>query len=283
MSEAHQESPPVEPRPFFQPSPNDRVKTFCYLMRHKDAPASFNAKVIQQLMGWKIIPEDTDTTQVAGNYQEFLKLSREAEEEAEESLNFAAFNRDPWNFDKSVEGEYAKEELPDKFPRAIELQSILNEPVHFLFRSEPGQFYLRIIVRADGRRQVLRIIDTDRDINEINADAQKAPAIIPRFEAVRFADNKVGLLIQWIDGRLPNSEERDTCLIHAEELLEIPIDIYDLWAGNFVVSSEIDPATGQPRIYYIDGDIPEAIAQKGYAEVSEERKKQFELGKEKMK
>lgn len=194
------------------------------------------------------------------------------------------FNSDPWNFDGCVEGEYMEAELTDKFPRAEAIQTALDEPLKFLFRAEPGEFYLRLIAREDGRRQVIRIIDTDRTIQEINADAQRAPAIIPRFEAVRLRDNTTALLIQWAEGHMPSTpEEKALCLTHAEELLGVPIDSYDLWAGNFLVSDEIDPTTKEPRVFYIDNDIPETIAQRGYNDVTEERKKSFEEGKEKMK
>lgn len=267
-------------------TPNDKAKTFCQIMRHPDAPSSFNTQVLQRLKKWGLLAEDIDPATVVGNYEEFRKLMWQAEAAAEQGSSkfIEAFNNDPWNFDGCVEGEYTETELNDKFPRAIELRTVIGEPLRFFFRAEPGKFYLRLVTREDGRRQVLRIVDTNRTVEEINADAQIAPTIIPRFEAVKLKDNRTGLLIQWVDGHMPfTPEEKALCLTHAEELLDVPIDSYDLWAGNFLVSEHVDPTTNEPRVFYIDKDIPETIAQKGYGETTEVRRESLEKGKEKMK
>ncbi len=269
----------------FESTPNSKAKTFCQIMRHPDAPISFNIQVLERVKRWGLLAEDIDPSTIVGNYQEFGRLLWQARTAAEQgSLKFlGGFNSDPWNFDGCVEGEYSAAELTDKFPTAVALQTALGEPVKFVFRAEPGQFYLKLVVREDGRRQVIRMVDTERTIEEINADAQRAPTIVPRFEAIELPDNKTALLIQWVEGHKPSSfAEKAICLTQAEELLGVPIDIYDLWAGNFLISEEVDSATNEPRVFYIDRDIPETIAQKGYGEVSDERKKIFQQGKEKM-
>ena len=140
---------------------------------------------------------------------------------------------------------------------------------------------MRLVIREDGRRQVLRIIDTDRDVDEINQDAKKAPPVITPFEAIKLPDGKTGLLIDWVEGHIPtSSEEEALCLTHAEELLRVPIDSYDLWGGNFLVAENFD---GGKKIYNIDSDIPEAIAKGGYEEVTGSRRELFGQGKKKMK
>jgi len=287
ISETPAISHTVERKPLsLQFTPNDKAGTFCQIMCHQDAPASFNTKVLKRLKRWGLLAEDIDPAVVVGNYEEFRKLMWQAKAAAEKgSLKFIeAFNTDPWNFDGCVEGEYAEAELADKFPIAASLQTALqDEQLRFLFRAEPGEFYLRLVTREDGKRQVIRMVDTDRTIEEINADAQRAPSIIPKFEAVRLQDDRTALLIQWADGHMPSTpEEIALCLTHAEELLGVPIDSYDLWAGNFLVSEEVDPTTKEPKVFYIDRDIPETIAQRGYGEVTDERRKIFEQGKEKM-
>lgn len=278
----------VERKPIkWEPSASDKADTFCKIMRHSDAPASFNVQIIQRLKEWKLIDENYDPTGVLGNYEEYRKVIWAAEAEAEKSpLPFIkAFGENPWNFDGCVEGEYTEAELPEHFPRATEIQKILPGDTKFSFRAEPGEFYLRLVIREDGRKQVLRIVNTTRDAEAINADAKQAPSIIPPFEAIKLSDGKTGLLIQWVEGHMPSTpEEKALCLTHAEELLKVPIDSYDLWAGNFLLSDEVDAKSNLPKVYYIDKDIPETIAEKGYdLEIPEDRKQAFISGKEKMK
>lgn len=51
----------VERKPFvFQFTPNDKAKTFCQIMRHPDAPASFNTQVLERLKKWGLLAEDID-------------------------------------------------------------------------------------------------------------------------------------------------------------------------------------------------------------------------------
>lgn len=270
----------TELKPALKFSPIDRIRTFCQIMRHKDAPVNFNSQVLQRLKIWKVLPEELDVTTIVGNYSEFTKIVMEAGEKAEGTPGFfKAFEKDPWNFDGAVEGEYGAEELRDKFPRALELQSMLDGTLRFLFRAQPAQEYLKLVEREDGTRYVLRVVDTKRNVEDINFDAAKTPAITPHFEAVKFADGKTGLLIQWVDGRLPATpEERAACITQAEGLLRVPVETYDFWPGNF----RVDSSTGQLKVYYVDQDIPMAIAQKGYAEITEKAKLEFEQGKKKM-
>lgn len=266
-------------------SEGDRANTFCKIMRHPDAPESFNFQVLKQLKGWRLV--DPLSNPDLRNYEEFRKVVWGAETEAEkESPPFVeAFNANPWDFNWCVEGEYLEDELPDRFPTALKIRVALPDNVRFSFRAEPAQFYLRLVTREDGRRQVIRPVDTTRKIDDINEDAKKAPSIVPPFEAVKLEDGRTVLLIQWMEGHMPKTdEERALCLTHAEELLSIPVDSYGLWAGNFLVSDQLDEVTKQPKIFYIDRVIPETIAGKGYSqEIPEERRRTFEAGKEKMK
>jgi len=263
----------------------DKVSTFIAIMRHPDAPVAFNREVASQLQRWHLLDEGVDEESY-GNYERFRELMWSARDKAKEVDDtdedyIRAFAKEPWSFDKSIEGEYGDEEL-EKFPRAKELKNLLGDKTKFLFRAEPGQFYLRLLVREDGRRQILRTVDTDRSTEQINADTDNIPDVIPHFEAVRFSDGKTGLLIDWIEGELPLGEnEKALCLIHAEELLTVPMDSYDLWAGNFVIAQVPD---GDRKPYYIDSDVIETIAKEGlHPATSEQRKPLFEEGKKKMK
>ena len=260
----------------WEPASADKVDTFCSIMKHPDAPVSFNIQVMQRLKDWGLI-EGIDLS-IAQDYDLFRQTIGQAREKtAKEGLDDQLFETNPWNFDGCIEGEYSEDELPDKFPTASMLKESIGEQVKFAFRAEPGEFYLRLVIREDGRRQVIRVVNTERSIEEINADAANLPSIIPDFEAVKLKDGRTTLLIEWIDGEMPkSSEEKALCLTHAEELLRVPIDSYDLWAGNFVLDA-------QSNVYYIDKDIPETIAQSGYSETTDERRTTFEQNKEKMR
>lgn len=269
----------------FEFSEGDKASTFCEIMRHPDAPASFNTQLIKQVKEWGLV--DLNVNPPVNDYKEVRKVLWDADAEAQKnSPQFVkAFRENPWNFDWCVEGEYAEEELADHFPMALELKKLLPDNPKFSFRAEPAQSYLQLITREDGRRQVIRMAETSRDVEVVNEDARKAPSIIPPFEAVKLSDGKTALLIQWIEGHMPHtSEEEMLCLTRAEQLLEVPINSYDLWAGNFLISDQVDANTGQHKVFYIDRDIPETIAEKGYSQdISEERRQAFKVGKAKMK
>jgi hypothetical protein len=263
-------------------SPANKAATYCDLMSRKDAPHSFIVNVLNQLKRWKLV-DQVDISRII-SYEESDEILSQAKSKAEkeEPEFIQAFNENPWNYNKSVEGEYKPEELSDKFPRAIELQKILPENLHFLFRAEPAASYLHLIIREDGKRQVLIITESDRNIDDINQDAKNAPSIIPKLEAVKFTDGQIGLLIDWIDGHPPtNSEERALCLRRAEDLLQVPMNSYDLWPGNFLIIQ--DKMNGNSIPYYIDSDVPKVIAQKGLSpETSTSRQEIFYRDRAKM-
>ncbi len=265
-------------------SPADKASTFIFIMHHRNAPESFNRSVVSQLQRWHLIGDSVED-EVYRDYEKFIKLTLSVREKVKnvgyiDTDFIKAFNKEPWNFDKKVEGEYTDEELL-KFPRAGELKSILGSKTKFLFRAEPGMSYVKLVVREDGRRQVFRTVDTKRSIDQINFDAKVAPDIIPRFEAIRFDDGKTGLLINWIDGEMPSGQdEKALCLNQAEQLLPVPMPSYDLWAGNFVIFIDSE---GNKIPYYIDNDVIEMIATEGLRpDTASQRLNLFDEGKKKM-
>ncbi len=259
-----------------------RARTFCQLMQSQSAPSSFNAQVIKQLKEWKLINSNIELP--LGNNREVRKVINEAHDEAEKNSPefIKAFRENPWNFDWSVEGEYQDDELVTLFPIALEIKKILPDNPRVSFRVEPGGYYLKLLTREDGKRQVIRIIDTPRDIAQINYDAKKAPSIIPPFEAIRLSSGEIALLIQWMEGHVPSTNEEEMlCLKSAEQLLKVPIVSYDLWVGNFLVSDQLDAESGKPKIFYIDRDIPQAIAKEGLSwRVPRRRRQEFNNAKE---
>ncbi len=261
---------------FVRYDPTINASVFCSLMHHRDAPRSFVTNIVEQLQRWRLISPDLDMTKLT-TPEEVLDIMLQAKAKAKlgEVKFLSAFQAEPWQFDRSYEGEYTEDEL-DKFPRADELRQQLGK-IKFVFRAQPGGDYLKLIVREDGRRQVLHEVSTQRTIEQINDDGRNTPAVVPRFEAVKFGDGKIGLLIDWIDGQIPSTrDEKLSCLAQAEGLLDVAVDEYDLWGGNFRITSDNKP-------FYVDKDIPEAIAKHGYSsETAEARRPIFETNKMKM-
>lgn len=261
----------------------DKAATFCRIMRHKDAPTAFNALVITQLLEWKLLEPDEINPQDLDTYETYIQYLIKASQKAKmyQAAFKAAFANNPWSYDKSVEAQYTPAELASKFPTALALKKILNEDLTFLFRAEPARHYLRLIERESGKKQVLRVIQTERSIDEINSDAAKAPEILPRFEAVQLDQERVALLIDWVDGSVPaNSEEAELCLSNVSELADVPMTEYDFYGGNFLITTDL---SGTKRAKYVDQDIPVTIAQKGYSiNDKNDRLQAIEAGKQRL-
>ncbi len=259
--------PSIEKKPFWQ-SNSFRAAAFCQTVALPDAPVSFNLAVLGKLKSWDLV--ESYGHEDANNNAKFRSLLSDARAKAEaNSLQFnAAYEADGWNNEDPVDGEFTDTELQSKFPRGLELKSILGTEAKIIFRKFPSEYPLHIVSREDGREQVLRIVDTARTIEEINSDSANTPDIIPRFEALRFADGKTGLLIDWVGGRRPETpEEKGLCVAAAEESLSKIIE-YDrnYWSGNYVISNAKDDLSN-PKVFYVDSDIPERIAKEGFKKV----------------
>lgn len=249
-------------------------------MNSERAPKSFNEAVAQRFADQGLIQPEEITQEILENntkFREFcLKVRNNIENAGADFL--IKFQKQPQNFDGCIEGFYQEEELDQKFPLAKDIRLRIGDDCRYIFRAEPAGFYLNIVERADGRRQVIRVVDTDRSESQVCIDAAIAPPILPKFEAFRLENGQTALLIDWIDGRKPNTkEEKQKCLTESIWLLVIPLEKYDFWANNFVIQKGTDEA------YYIDRDTIETIAEQGYVVPDDERIAIFEENKEKMK
>lgn len=264
-AEEKQKPPDIERGLLPELPPETIVEDFCQTMKHPQAPRDFTIKIIKKLQKWHLLNSGVIPEQVVDDYEKVKTTMQQAKAKAQErSPQFlAAFSNDPWNYDYGIEGEYSEEELSEKIPRALELKKIINQSLKFIFRAEPASRYLLIVEHHDGRRQVLRITNIDRSIEDINSDIQKAPSIIPKFEAVRFGDGKTGLLIDWVNGKPPiTSKEKALCLARSDELLTVPMASYDLWAGNFLISTDVDSTTGQKKFFILTKMPPKLLLKK---------------------
>ncbi len=167
--------------------------------------------------------------------------------------------------------EYTTEELADKFPKGLEVQAYLGPDIRLLlYQDSPKRYYL--IERPGSQKQTLRIIDTPRSFDEINADLQQLPDGLPKIEAIHFQDGKMGVLTDWIDGR-----SLDSSVPQDNDLLQTSINAiakawnqteghtaFDYNQTNFKVHREPD---GSSRVFYIDSDVPELIFKRGLSTV----------------
>ena len=186
-----------------------------------------------------------------------------------------------------LEAEYAQEELETTFPQALELQEVEGETLRFKMHAHiSGDFY--IVERPGGKREVLRIYDQQRSIDDVKTDLSHAPSVLSAMKAHQFKDGSVGVLQDWIDGHHPKTEEEKALCRNASDLLltvpweiEEPLTPYDLNVTNFIIAGS---ATDHPKVYYIDNDLIGVIIRHGLSnEIPQARKELLNKGKEKLK
>ena len=186
------------------------------------------------------------------------------------------------------EAEFTTEELPTTFPKALELQSLLGSDLKFKFHIHTtGNFY--IVENAEGKKMILRIIGSNRSIEDISRDLVNSPHGLPHMQAHSFSDGSIGVFADWIDGHQPISvQDYEACKHAADSLLVIPVEKthpktnYDFNDTNFIIPTE-DSADTQQRAYYVDHDLIEVLIQQGLSrDVPEERIQMLETSRKQL-
>ena len=139
------------------------VNHFCIQMKDCDnAPANFYTTVVDRLKNWNLIDETIPSTpKDIYEFSNILNLART--EAAKGSAKFnESFKNNPWKGVETVDASYSNSELKDTFPRGLELREILGEDTQFIYRKLPAEYPLKIVVRKDGKQQVLKVVDSDR-------------------------------------------------------------------------------------------------------------------------
>lgn len=274
-----------EPEKFdFTETPQQIVDRYCSNMALVNPPEAYRKLVIKQLQDWKLLG-DVAPSDIAdrAQYSKLVFTAMSESEKNSEEFN-KSFKENPWNQDTAMEAAYSEEEIETYLPDALELRKALGENVGAIFHMEPNNQIVEIIVRADGSKQVLNTVPLKRNFTDVERDVAVAPKIIPKTEVHMFGDNQVAVLTQWVEGHMPQDQvEIDLCLKRAQELLVVPRFHYDFLPGNFSVSNEVNPKTGEKDVYWVDRDMMEEIIESGYVEPDEKRKALFEEGKKKLK
>jgi hypothetical protein len=222
-------------------------------------PQAFSANLLQTLSSWVNIGQATSLEQliIIASHQIQSALTEEiisgAESQATLELRYRA-SRTSLSF--PLEAGYSFEELSQIVPFALELTEVAGKTAQFkLYLHNTGYFY--IVEHQDGKREVLRLFNTDRPDSQITADLATAPSALPAMRYHRFTDGMLGVLQEWVQGHQPETkEERTMCRSAAASLLTIPWEAehpntpYDFNPTNFLVSAGINPCA-----HYIDGDI----------------------------
>lgn len=186
-----------------------------------------------------------------------------------------------------IEAEYAQEELETTFPQGLELQEAEGETLRFKMHAHmSGDFY--IVERPNGKREILRIYDRHRSIDDIKTDLFLVPSVLPTMRAHQFKDSSVGILQDWVNGHHPKTEEeKSLCRDASDSLVTVPWEIeepltpYDLNVTNFIIAESV---TNQPKVYYVDNDLIGVIVRHGLSDKTPQvRKELLNRGKEKLK
>ncbi|OGD62042.1 hypothetical protein A2160_00575 [Candidatus Beckwithbacteria bacterium RBG_13_42_9] len=251
-------------------SPATRTARFAGSVRSLNLATSLQARVMERFQQWQLIDEK-EAALALTNAQRYLEMLDLAVRRAREgATGFSeVFATAPWSYEP-LEGEYNEKEVRSN-PRFTELREITGEDLRFSQRIQGGATRLNIVTRKDGARQIFREV-ADSNVRQI--DHSQIPAIIPRFETIGFRDGRAGVLIDWIEGHYPKTdEERSLCLERAEGLLVVPMHAFDLNLSNFKI-------TDDGQVYFVDQTAIEAILENGLSpETADQRRPLFEEGK----
>ncbi|MBP7134531.1 hypothetical protein KBA73_04925 [Patescibacteria group bacterium] len=263
----------------FVETPGDKAAGFCAQLIGPYTPEAFRKNALTRLVDWKLLSPDVLQSKATASNEAFKDQVRIARRRAEaEPADFLeAFAKAPWDYDEAPEGKLTAEECAESDVYISELKELLSEPVDVYLSKPSGADFIVVLERADGRRQVLRKVESDRPIEAIQEDARNAPALFPHFEAIRYSNGMTGLLIDFIDGHPPHTpEEKQQCAQQAEDWLKVDYPTFDFNLTNFLMDAE-----GKP--FYIDRDAMQAIACSGYTEeVTPERRLAFEAAKKQL-
>ncbi len=236
-----------------------------------EAPADFRSKILSLLKEWKLV--NVETSEENLDPASFINVLHGARAIAEQlGADFLiAYSQAEWKHG-SIESRYTDEEANRVIPLIKEVGDRLKnqgEKVSYIWWFSHGNYPLNLVERNDTRRQVFKIVNTDKTADEINQLSKHRPSIIPPFEALKLSDGRTAVLIEWIDGHYPKSLE-DMKLIESRlgELCTVPLapnrEEFDLNRTNF-------KTTEKNEVFYVDSDLVENIAKMGFSRPSAEQ------------
>ncbi len=261
----------------------EKATMYCRLVDNAHLPKELMKLVIDRLVLWKLIDLNDISDNIFENYHQFSGFIKNVQRVriAQHNSEFInAFNNDPWN-GEPIEAEYTDDEL-GKWPY-LHLEAIkksLGDSSKFIFRVQKNFFTMVLTEQDDGSRQIVRLASSQRSQDQVQNDVLNMPDIIPKTEIIAVGNNEYVMLIEWINGKTPQTEaEKLRCYQAAEALLVVPIgeeNLYDLNSGNFLIVNN----DGVEKIYYVDRDIPASIVKNGLdPDGVESRRNQFERSK----
>lgn len=229
----------------FKLSPNVEAQGFIESVWMPNLPQEMKKWVLGQLVHWRLISQPTDFSD-----DTYLKLLAEANKKLQ--TDEIVLSGLP-GYEERHEVEYTEDEKKLE-PIFSHLENSLAEKLTFKLYFESINFTF-IVIRENGTRQVMRITQLQRPLDQIVADIQKVGDLFPPIQLVPLGDGETAVLVDWVEGHMPlNEEERQRCLQAAAPLSKLKraaagtrdwIMELDLNNSNFVI-------TDAGHIYVID-------------------------------
>lgn len=274
MSEQAGESHRVERiKKVWKPNPETSTRTFTSRSLIGDAPQEFYRKVIQQCVDWQLLTGQEVSIEEL-DFEKFRTLISSAQKIINNPTAefLKAYEEKPYDYG-AIEAEYSIDEITKLNPIAKEVGDKLSIDTKYIFRFAAGNYPLTIL-EQENTRKVLLVVDTEKSTEEINEYAKSRPEIIPSFKAIKLKSGKTAILVDWVDGQYPKTDkESQLVLSKLDQLLRVPIDgqSYDINRTNLKITED-------KKIYYVDKDAIEAIAQFGYCRPDSMREEMLRIG-----
>ncbi len=255
------QSPLVKKRKEVVFTANDDAYSFCDSVQVSGLPMEFKLWVVSLLKKWKLLNADVSDLSDE-SYHSVLLQAKEKLTNETVALDSLA------DYSDTYECQYSNEEK-QSHSDFLALEKAINEVVIFKSYFESTTFTV-VIIRKDGKRQVFKTIQPKRPFESIQNDLEKKPQIFPDFQIVKLENEKLAILVDWIEGHNPqNDEERQKCLQAAEELKSLQNEQgTGDWKSNLDLNDSNFKITSEGQVYYIDQHLILGFINYGFKESS---------------
>lgn len=239
---------------------NDEALGFCEAMNRPGLPEQMKRWVIGLLHIWQLI-------ELPVNYDD-VEYSRLLAKASDKLTNKTVVLYELPGYSDSYEAAYSQEEQQQN-PHFREIAEKLGERVTFKLFFLTSDF-VALVVRENGQRQALRVTQLERVPDQFKADLEKVREIFPPFSVIPLSNGTSAVLVDWVEGRFPTTDEEwERCLKVAEPLKNLKIqrgtgswiENLDLNNSNFIITSD-------GHIYVIDRHIILGFLNEGFVQIS---------------
>jgi len=239
-------------------TPNDHAYGFCDAMTRKNLPGEMKRWVLGLLHEWGL-------TDFPSEYSDDIYFDLLMSAKAKLRDGVVKLSAVP-GYQDIYEATYLVEEKKQN-SLFLNIEEKLGETLTFKLFFFTSDFVV-VVLRKDGRRQALRIKKIKRSQEEIETDLKKVPGLFPHFEIITLDPNKDAILIDWVEGRHPETdEEREECLKLAEPLKDLQIQKgTGDWIANLDLNNTNFVITVDHHVYVIDQHLILGLINEGFKE-----------------